>query len=358
MKTIYVTDLQKNMIIANETFVICSVEKAEDKNGKAYYKLTLGDKTGKISSKIWSDKLAQVESGALKEGNVVQISAKVEEYRGSFQLNVMSLNSVDEGALDEFLESSEYNPDEMFDELLKEVESISHKGLREVLNTILADAEISRRFKYWPAAATVHHDFRSGLLQHVLEMLTFSKGIVRFYPDINYDILKAGIIMHDMGKIYELDATGVSTSYTKIGTLVGHIVIGTQIFTQYAKGNLPEDVYIHVIHLILSHHGSFEFGCPVLPSTVEATVLTYLDNLSAKARTAAKARKNITEGQSFSSNNNWLGGARIWKGGDYESLPTPNIDVDSISQNNQEPKSIEDSIIDENLIDEDGQLKL
>ena len=92
----------------------------------------------------------------------------------------MSLNSIDEGALDEFLESSEYNPDEMFDELLKEVESISNKGLRKVLNTILSDAEISRRFKYWPAAATVHHDFRSGLLQHVLEMLTFSKGIVRF----------------------------------------------------------------------------------------------------------------------------------------------------------------------------------
>ncbi len=344
MKTIYVTDLQKNMIIANETFVICSVERAEDKNGKPYYKLVLGDKTGKISSKIWSDKLAQIESSALVEGNVVQVSAKIDEYKGSFQMNIMSLNDVDEGALDEFLESSEYDPDEMMNELLKEVENISHKGLKEVLVNILSDAEILRRFKYWPAAATVHHDFRSGLLQHVLEMLNFSKEISRFYPDINYDILKAGIIMHDMGKIYELDASGVSTSYTKIGTLVGHIVIGTQIFTQYAKGNLPDDVYLHVIHLILSHHGSFEFGCPVLPSTVEATVLTYLDNLSAKARTAAKARKNIAEGQSFSSGNNWLQGARIWKGGDYEAISSPNADPDSIAHSD--------------VIDEDAQLKL
>lgn len=358
MKTIYVTDLQKNMIIANETFVICSVEKAEDKNGKAYYKLTLGDKTGRINSKIWSDKLAQVESGALKEGNVVQISAKVEEYRGAFQLNIMSLNSVDEGTLDEFLESSEYNPDEMFDELIKEVEDINHKALKEVLKKILTDPEISRRYKYWPAAATVHHDFRSGLLQHVLEMITFSKGIVRFYPDIDYDILKAGIILHDIGKIYELEASGVSTSYTKIGTLFGHIVIGSQIFAQYAKGNVPEDIYIHVIHLILSHHGSYEFGCPVLPSTVEANVLTYLDNLSAKARTAAKARKNIADGQSFSANNNWLQGARIWKGGDYETLPTQNVDVDSIAQSESLQEEKKDDEIKDILDEEGAQLKL
>ncbi|MCA9380636.1 HD domain-containing protein [Candidatus Dojkabacteria bacterium] len=313
MKTQYIKDLQRGQIFDGETFAIYEQSKAEDKNGNTYYSLVIGDKTGKLSSKIWNDALSNVDTKAIKEGNVVSISGKVDEYKGVPQIVIMELRAIDETSLEEFVESSMFDAEDMYKELLEEIESISYEPLRKVVNEIVTDKEIAPNLKYWPAATTVHHDFRSGLLQHILEMLTVAKGLERFYPDVDFDILTAGIVLHDLGKIYELDGKNLSVPYTKVGQLFGHIYMGTRLFEEHAKkAKLDEDVKDHVMHLILSHHGVLEYGSPVVPATPEAILLTNIDNVSAKARTADKALKEIGEDEEFGRRNFFLENTKIW----------------------------------------------
>lgn len=314
MKTLFVRDLQKNQMITKEPFVILKCEFLDDKNGHQYCKLTLGDRTGKIDCKIWSERLAKVDQSILKEGSIVLVSAKVDDFKGKAQLTILEVEPVDGLAIDDFIETSDFDVNEMISDFDHEVEKIRDQALRAVLQRIFNDQEIRERFIKWPAAETVHHDFRSGLLQHVLEMVEISKSLVKFYPKVNYDILKAGIFLHDLGKIYELDATGVSTKYSKMGNLIGHIVCGVMIFDKYGGKELPEDTYLHIVHLILSHHGSREFGSPVVPSTVEAIMLSDIDNLSAKSRTALKARDGLGDKDEFTAHNYFLENAKIWKG--------------------------------------------
>jgi len=321
MKTIYVSDLKKGIIVNNETFAIFGADTQKDKNGNFYYNLLVGDKTGKVSAKIWSDNIKQVETKSLKVGRVVQLSGKIEEFKGQIQINIFELHGLDESLLEEFIESSEYDSDDMMKSLHKEIDSIKDKSIKGVLKNIFEDSEISRRFKYWPAAASVHHDFRSGLLQHVLEILEMIKGTTKFYKEVDLDVLKAGAILHDIGKIYELDATGVAVTYTVEGTLHGHISIGYNIFSNFAKEKLSKEKYLHIGHLILSHHGCLEYGSPVVPSTLEAVILSRLDDFSAKARIAKKAKDSIQVPQEFSHNIGWLENAKIWKGeSEKESL--------------------------------------
>ncbi len=343
MKTLYIKDLQKNQVISNEVFLIFECTKSEDKNGKPYCSLIIGDKTGKIPAKIWGDKLVSIDPKLLKGEILVSISGKVEEFKGNLQMNIYDMTAVDETKLDDYLQSSEFDPDEMMDNLLTTINEIKTESIKEILKKIITDEEINKRLKYWPAAASVHHDFRSGLLQHISEMIEIAKSMKKFYPRVNYDILTAGIVLHDIGKLYELDGGKISVTYSKEGMLVGHIVKGVLLFESFGGKELPEDIYLHIVHLILSHHGTREYGSPVVPSTVEAIMLTYIDNLSAKSRTAMKARENIIEGDDFGGYNNFLEGAKLWRGGDLVSSDeedsqktddsnNPDIPEDDLSQ--------------------------
>jgi len=314
MKNTYIRDLTKNQVIDSETFAVFECEKMEDKNGKPYYKLVIGDKTGRIAAKIWNDRLANIDTKSLDSGKIVKISGKVEDYKGTLQLNIFDAQSVDESALDDFLETSEYSADDMMAELMSEVNTITDNGIKRVLTNILTDPEVLSKFKYSVAASSIHHDFRSGLLQHVLEMITISKSMRRFYPNVNYDILTAGIILHDIGKTEELGTNGVGTVYTKRGGLIGHIVLGVMMFERFGGHDLPEDTFLHICHLILSHHGSIDMGSPVLPCTTEALMLTHIDNLSAKTRTALSQINLMPDGSEFSKPYMFLNNTRFWSG--------------------------------------------
>lgn len=315
MKSLYIKDLEKNLIITGETFLITEAEKSQDKNGKDFYKLVLSDKTGKADAKIWADRLINIPNQLVKTGSLVLVSGKVEEYRGSMQINVFDLQGVDETKLDDYIESSVFDADEMMKDLEKEIKGIKKEKLRQVILDIVQNEEWNRKLKFWPAGRSIHHGFRSGMLQHILEMLAISKGLKKFYPDVDYDVLTAGIILHDIGKLEELGNSPVGTDYSKKGSLMGHISIGFLLFHDFAKNKLEEDIYLHVSHLILAHHGTHEFGSPVLPSTTEAVMLYYIDNLSSKSRTAYTAINKIKgEGEEFSDFNRWLGGIKLWKG--------------------------------------------
>ncbi len=314
MKSIFIKDLIKNQIIESETFAVYESEKMQDKNGKPYYKILLGDKTGRIQAKIWNDRLPDCDLKALEIGKIIRVSGKVDEYKGSFQLTIFSASQVDEGALDDFLASSKYNADDMFQELLKEISELKDDGIKKVFHNIFSDTQLVAKFKYAVAASSIHHGFRSGLLQHILEMITISKSMKRFYPEINYDVLTAGIILHDIGKLEELDSSGLGTIYTKKGGLIGHIVLGVMLFEKYGGHELPENTFLHICHLILSHHGAIDMGSPVLPATAEALMLTNIDNLSSKSRSALDQVESIPEGSEFGKPYLFLQNARFWSG--------------------------------------------
>lgn len=341
MKTIYIEDLEKSQIFESETFAIFDANSAEDKNGKIYYNLVIGDKTGRIPAKIWSDALVDIDTNILKSGKLIAVSGKVDEYRGNLQINILGAAGVDETQMDDFVNSSDFNADEMFDEILGIAKSFKNKTLSKVVTSIITNKEIESKLKYWPAATVVHHEFRSGLIQHILEMITVASGLERFYPRVDFDILQAGIILHDVGKVFELDATDLSIPYTTEGSLLGHIYMGAKLFEEHAeKNNLDRTTRIHVTHLILSHHGKQEYGAPIVPATVEAQLLTYIDNVSAKARTADSVIASLGDGEEFSRRNYFLENARIWnpqKSSDSDSKSNEDNGVDQQDNEDQIP---------------------
>lgn len=315
MKTIYISSLQKGLVFENEAFLVISVEKVQDKTGKDYYKVVLGDKTGKIDGKIWNDKISGINTSILKSGKVLGVSGKVDDFKGIPQLNIFLVSEVDETVLEDFLESSMFPVEEMEKELQSKIEEIKDENIKKVILNILNHDPIKSKFKFWPAGNSVHHNFRSGMLQHILEMFDILESLKRFYPDANYDILSAGIILHDIGKVEELMG-GINTGsgYTLRGSLIGHITLGSLIFHDFAKDVLPEEDYIHILHLILSHHGALEFGSPVFPATLEATILTHIDNLSSKTRTAENFLRRVPENENLTDYCRWLNNVRLWNG--------------------------------------------
>lgn len=315
MKTVYVKDLSADYgIVTGETFALTEVKAAVDKNNNTYYDVVLSDKTGTIKGKIWSDNVQYVDKNAFKVGNVVQIDAKVDQYKGNVQLTITSLRAVDEQSLDDYLESSQFDVDDMWQELVDVVASVGNPKIRELLENILNNEDLARKLRYWPAAVTVHHDFRSGLLQHLLEMFSVANGMDKFYPEANFDIVKAGIFLHDIGKLIELDAQGVVTVYSKRGSLLGHMALGLEIMREHLPEDFPDSILLHLQHIILSHHGQFEYGSPVLPATVEALIVHNVDNVSADARKAAQAlSKEVVDDQGMTSFNRWLS-TRFWNG--------------------------------------------
>lgn len=313
MKTIFIKDLKRNQSIDSEAFVLAEFSIASDKNGKPYANIVLMDKTGSIQAKIWSESLAGMDSKSLIQGSIVRVNGKVDEYRGKLQCTVNSMIVIQEDKLDDFMPCSEYDCGEMMRELMAEIELVKRDDLRNVLKTMFEDEEFSTNYKYSPAGKSVHHDFRSGMLQHVLEMIEIAKSLQKYYRTVDYDILMAGIILHDTGKFYELLSNGIGTTYTKKGMLLGHISLGVLLFDKYANGKVDENTYYNIVHLILSHHGELQFGSPAVPATLEAVILSSIDRLSSKARAAQKAVSQIPDDQEAGMPVPWLEGARFFR---------------------------------------------
>ena len=306
MKTLYVTDITSGTIVQGETFAIVEVKAATDKNDRPYYDLTLGDRTGQVRAKIWSDNLPNVDKETLKVGKVGAIWARVEDFRGKPQLNIMELRKVDETQLEEYLESSVFPVEEMWQELMTIIGEVKNHHIRTLLENLINDVEMARRFKYWPAAVSYHHDFRSGLLQHILECLSLARGLDKFYPEVDFDIVNAGIILHDIGKLEEIDAQGLVARYTVKGSVLGHLYLGTQIIDKYAPQDMPEKIQMHLKHIVLSHHGLKEKGSPVLPATAEALLVSGIDEASAKVQMGFKGVKDTPDEIGMTSYNRWL----------------------------------------------------
>lgn len=265
------------------TLLVHAKEIRQKKTGEPYLSLTLCDRTGEIDAKMW-DNVAEVIH-AFERDDIVKVKGRVQVYNNRLQLTIHKLRKLEESEIDlaDYLPASQRDPAEMVAELRETAASIGNPHLKALVGRFLEDEEILRRYQRAPAAKYIHHAYLGGLLEHVLSLCRLCRLAAQHYPALDLDLLLAGAILHDVGKIYEL-AFDRSFGYSSEGQLVGHIAIGLRLIEQKLRGlpDFPDRLRLLVEHLVISHHGSLEFGSPKLPLFPEALVLHYLDDLDAK----------------------------------------------------------------------------
>lgn len=264
-------------------FAVLAKQWRDRKDGGTYLALTLGDRSGQIEARVW-DK-CETLSRRFEKDDVVDVTGAIDSYNGRYQLRVEDITKAKDGAYEvsDLLRSTDRDVDAMWKELRGVVASFTDADLKRLLFAFLDDPEIARRYQSAPAAKMMHHAWVGGLLEHVVELCKFCDLAAAHFPLIHRDLLLTGAILHDIGKIYEL-GWKTSFTYTLEGQLVGHISIGTRLLHEKAATlpGFPDRLRILVEHIILSHHGSYEFGSPKLPMLPEAVLLHYLDDAEAK----------------------------------------------------------------------------
>ncbi len=219
--------------------------------------------------------------------DVVKVKGEVQEYQGTLQLKVIAIERLNEKDYDpvQFLQVSGRSSEILFDEILKTIASINDEHLRSLLQVIFEDTGFRENFCRAPAAKGWHHSYVGGLAEHVHDMLRLALRSAEVYPEVDRDLLLAGVLLHDLGKLQELSVTR-HIDYSDMGRLLGHISLGVEFLDEYLRGmdDFPEETGIRLKHMILSHHGSLENGSPIVPMTVEALLLHYIDNLDAQVR--------------------------------------------------------------------------
>jgi len=264
-------------------FLVREKVTAMAKNGKPYLTLKLMDRSGEIEGRVW-DRVDEL--GALfDKDDFVRVRGRASSYLGRMQLVVQELARVDESEVDfaDFLPVSDTPAAELETQLRQKIASLGDPHLRRLMESFVADADFLRAFCSAPAAKSMHHVYLGGLLEHSLSIAGLVDLVCGHYPYLNRDLLLVGALLHDVGKIAELRYSR-SFDYTDEGKLLGHIVMGVELIDGRiaALPDFPHELAVHLKHLLLSHHGQYEFGSPKRPKTLEAVVLNYLDDLDSK----------------------------------------------------------------------------
>jgi 3'-5' exoribonuclease len=282
MKSIYVSDLRPNEDVTT-TFLVQAKDVRLKKTGEPFLSLTLVDKTGDIDAKMWDNVVEVVDT--FDRDDFVKVKGRVQVYQNKPQITVHRLARLDDGQVDfaDFFPASSRDPEEMFAELRGVVQSVHSQHLRRLLEALLDDPVIAAGYKRAPAAKSVHHAYLGGLLEHVLSLCRLAVTAAAHYPFVDLDLLIAGAVIHDIGKIDELSYQR-SFRYTDEGQLLGHIVIGLRMMDDKLRGlpDFPPRLRVLVEHIVLSHHGSLEFGSPKVPLFPEALLFHFLDNIDSK----------------------------------------------------------------------------
>ncbi|MGC1484247.1 MAG: OB-fold nucleic acid binding domain-containing protein [Candidatus Acidiferrum sp.] len=282
MKSPFVSDLSTEQTITS-FFLVHEKEIRNTRAGKSYLRLELGDRSGSIEAVMWD----QVEAAAkdIGRGDVVKVNARVESYRNKLQLTLQQLRLAkpEEVDLADFLPHTKEDVGKLWAQLLEYANSIANPWLKKLVNGILGDPAIAARYKRAPAAKVMHHAYLGGLLEHVVGLCGLAKQIAAHYPELNADLLMTVAMLHDVGKLDEL-CYDSAIAYTTEGQLLGHIVIELETVSKAmdAIEGFPANLKTVVQHLLISHHGQYEFGSPKLPMIREALVFHYLDDMDSK----------------------------------------------------------------------------
>lgn len=293
MKDQYIGDLKVNDKVTNFLVVVKSIRKGKTSQGKDFMDLVIGDKTGDLIAKIWADGLDNCDKCEI--GDIVSITAQVGEFRNQPQAVITFLQRTNDYEISDFLKTSTKDIDKIYNEIIDEVSSFKNKPLQKLINVFYKDKNFSEIVKQAPAAEKIHHEYIGGFLEHVNEMLDIARTTFKHYENIDFELLAAGVLLHDIGKTKELTVKH-TVCRTVEGYLLGHLSIGMlMVNEEIAKiKDFPEDTRVKLLHLIASHHGKLEFGSPVLPMTREAYALCHIDDLSTKLNIANRI---ITDNQ-------------------------------------------------------------
>jgi 3'-5' exoribonuclease len=265
-----------------ECFAVRNVDVRQRRGGGPYLAATLGDRTGEVTALVWQnvDRLREV----IEAGNVVAVKGQVQRYNQELQVIVRQAETLPEESVEDalFVRSSAVDPGVLWKQMNELIEDVSDPDVRQLLFRIFSDPEIENLFRSAPAARSMHHAFRSGLLEHTVSVTTAARTLAQHYG-LNPDLVVAGCLLHDFGKIWELEI-GTSIEYTDDGRLIGHIPMEA-LFVDKKIGELkkfPAETRRQLLHILLAHHGEYEFGSPRRPKTPEALLVHMVDNLDSK----------------------------------------------------------------------------
>jgi 3'-5' exoribonuclease len=282
MKQTYVTDLAPDSPVRT-TFMVQSKERKNTSTGAAYLDLNLQDTTGVISAKLWD--YSERTTPAFETDDIVQVEGHVENYRGTPQLRVrkITLFPAEEINLLDYLPRTRRDPEEMYATLLVRVRGMSEGPLRTLLLSILEDPALAEKYKLAPAAMSYHHAFLGGLLEHVSSLIALADAVADHYPWLRRDLIVAGLVLHDIGKLEELNFTR-GFRYSTRGQLIGHISMALEMVQAkiHQIPDFPAPLKDELEHIIISHHGKLEFGSPKEPMFAEALVVSVLDEMDSK----------------------------------------------------------------------------
>ena len=313
-----VQDLQPGQPVA-DLFVLAEAKQMQASNGP-YWGLTLQDASGRIEARIWSPQSQNYPS--LSGGTLAYVEGQAVSYRDQVQLKVDHVQPIDlEVActaptpvnLSLLVPSSATPPVD----LLQNIEDIARQNLhypawRQLVNKVLNNEDIRQRLLMAIGGKAIHHAYVGGLLEHTLAVSRLCLAFCELYPDLDREVLLAAALFHDLGKAWELSG-GLSPDYTDPGRLLGHIFMGLEVLEPFLqKSKLEPELVIHFKHIILSHHGQYEFGSPKRPKTAEAMALHYADNLDSKMNQFANAFPEETANGSSGHDGDEDARAGIW----------------------------------------------
>ncbi|MGN0468855.1 MAG: 3'-5' exoribonuclease YhaM family protein [Acutalibacteraceae bacterium] len=279
--------------------LVRSADKKVNVKGVPYLDMILCDKSGEINAKIWDYK--EEIHGEYVPGDLVKIRGTVTQYNGADQLRIDRIRHVIENDnIDpsEFVPSAEYSGKMMLNEIYAVIDNVKDAELKKLTYSLVKENE--EKMLFWPAAFKLHHAMRGGLLYHTLSIIRLAQAVVKLYPSVDEDLLLCGAILHDICKIDEFDVSsaGIVTGYSVKGELVGHLVMGAMKVSEKAKElGISERTATLVEHMIISHHGTPEFGAAVRPMFLEAEILSQLDTLDATVYEISSAVSAVNENE-------------------------------------------------------------
>ena len=314
----FVADIQANHEVTGH-FVVADKQLRLARNGTPFLTLKLVDRTGEISGRIW-ERAAEVDATVAVKA-VVLLRARSEKYREEIQLQVQEIAPVPRADIDpaDFLPACPLDLQELWAKLKRLAAQIRQRPLKRLLNSVLQDAPLMERFRRAPAAKSMHHAYLGGLLEHTVSVTELVCRISEHYPVLDRDLVMAGAIFHDLGKVDEF-VYDLYIDYSDEGRLLGHMVQGLAILEEKLEAvkGVPAGQALLLKHLILSHHGEAEFGAVKLPMTREAFVLHFADDLDAKMNSLTRILEEPRDG-----NAGWSAYQPLFERFFFRGLPTP-----------------------------------
>ena len=297
-----------NQLVEN-VYLLRECQLRTAKNGKYYLHVVLTDKTGQIAGRLWNATEALFQ--ALAGASFVGVQGRVEVYQDSLQLNHGTIRPVapEDVKVEDFLPATTRDVDAMWTRLTEIVATVKNPWLAKLLGAVTGDGALAAKFRRAPAAVYYHHAYLRGLLEHTLNVVELAEFVASRYPGLDRDLFITGAVLHDLGKVEEL-SYHKGFDYTDRGKLVGHLIIAVEMLQEIVRKieGFPPRLFDMLSHLILSHHGEYEYGSPKLPMTAEAIALHHLDNLDAKVEASMRAIESdrLTEG-------NWTEFSRMFQ---------------------------------------------